>query len=63
MISTLRKSLQPPQQLILNGVLAVVVVEHSFLTFDNVQRRAAEAAAFQRCKEEPQYQATNRVPC
>ena len=43
----IRQLLQPQQQLVLNGPLAVVGVEDSFLAFEDIQRRAAESAAFQ----------------
>ncbi len=58
----IRQLLQPQQQLVLDGPLAVVGVEDSFLTFEDIQRRAAEPAAFQRRGEEPRYREVNRVP-
>src|SRR6185437_5324245 len=42
------KLLQPRQQRAFNGFVPAVSVEYSFLSFEDIQRRAAQFAAFQR---------------
>src|SRR5215469_16779458 len=43
-----RQLLQPPQRFAFNGFVPAVGVEYSFLSFEDIQRRTAQSAAFQR---------------
>src|SRR6266568_861162 len=43
----IRQFLQPQQQFAFNGFVSAVGVEYSFLSFDDIQRRTAQSAAFQ----------------
>src|ERR1700730_13668951 len=44
----IRQLLQPQQRFVFNGFVSAVGVEYSFLSFEDIQRRTAQSAAFQR---------------
>src|ERR1700722_4505970 len=44
----IRQLLQPQQRFAFDGLASAVGVEYSFLSFEDIQRRAAQSAAFQR---------------